>query len=283
MNAKTLLVTALALVLLAALGLHQWQLQQAIRELQATPKPVTADNAAGADEAAAKLRQAEASFNEARAQLQIAEQKLAAANARVSQLEQRMPQKEIGGLTRPTTRLGFSGRNFGQTEIDPDAPPPKRGWGPEQAAGPPDTMEAGDIATAWASHLPDGGAEWLKLEYERPVDIAEVRVRETHNPGAISKVTAFLANGNEVTLWEGVEPKSVAPVEMSFTIPDSVNAKSVKVYLDTTRVPGWNEIDAVQIIGRDGSQQWAKQATASSTYAEPSGVSRTSLRLTEQE
>jgi hypothetical protein len=135
-------------------------------------------------------------------------------------------------------------------------------------------MQSGDIFTAWAPREQDAGEEWLQLDYERSVDIAEVRVRETYNPGAISKVTAFLANGSEVTLWEGVEPKATAPVEMSFSIPQNVNAKSVKVYLDTTRVPGWNEIDAVQIIGRDGSQQWAKQATASSTYAEPRGASR---------
>jgi len=34
--------------------------------------------------------------------------------------------------------------------------------------------------------------------------------------------------------------------------------------LDTNRTPGWNEIDAVELIG--GGAQWAKQATASSTY-----------------
>jgi hypothetical protein len=268
MNAKRILVTALVLVILAILGLHQWQLQRAIQQLQAEAKPMAADNAAS-DEATTKLRQAEARFNEARTQLQIAEQKLAMANARLAQFEQRAPQIEMGGLTRPA-RLGFSGRDFVTADIDPNAPAPKRGWGPEQAIGEPDTMQSGDIPTAWASREPDGGEEWLKLDYENSVDIAEVRVRETHNPGAISKVTAFLANGSEVTLWEGVEPKSEAPVEMAFGVPQSISAKSVKVYLDTTRVPGWNEIDAVQLVGRDGSQQWAKQATASSTYAEPS-------------
>jgi hypothetical protein len=101
------------------------------------------------------------------------------------------------------------------------------------------------------------------------VDIAEVRVRETYNPGAVSKITAWLPNGSEVVLWEGVEPQAAAPVEMSFQVPAGVNARSVKVYLDTARVPGWNEIDAVELIGRDGSHQWAKQASASSTYAEP--------------
>ena len=55
---------------------------------------------------------------------------------------------------------------------------------------------------------------------------------------------------------------------MSFQVAAGVNARSVKVYLDTSRVPGWNEIDAVELIGRDGSRQWARQASASSTYAE---------------
>jgi hypothetical protein len=157
----------------------------------------------------------------------------------------------------------------GLAEPTPNIDRVKRAWGPEQAAGAPDTFEAGDISTAWASREQDAGEEWLKLDYENAVDVAEVRVRETHNPGAVSKITALLANGNEVVLWEGVEPAADAPVEMSFQIPSAVNAKSVKVYLDTARVPGWNEIDAVELIGRDGSRQWAKQSSASSTYAEP--------------
>src|SRR5207245_955698 len=115
----------------------------------------------------------------------------------------------------------------------------------------------------------DGGEEWLKLEYERPVDLVEVRVRESFNAGAIAKVTAFLPNGEEVTLWEGQEPPLQAPVDTSFPVNVAVRASSVKVYLDTRRVPGWNEIDAVELIGRDGSRQWATAATASSTYAQP--------------
>jgi hypothetical protein len=50
-----------------------------------------------------------------------------------------------------------------------------------------------------------------------------------------------------------------------------VLANSIKVYLDTARVPGWNEVDAVELIGKDGSRQWAKRASASSTYADLSG------------
>ena len=41
--------------------------------------------------------------------------------------------------------------------------------------------------------------------------------------------------------------------------------------LDTSRVPGWNEIDAVEIVGHDGSRQWASQAAASTSYADRRG------------
>jgi hypothetical protein len=51
-------------------------------------------------------------------------------------------------------------------------------------------------------------------------------------------------------------------------VPGGIVAQRVTVYLDTTRVTGWNEIDAVELVSRDGSRQWAKSASASSYYGE---------------
>jgi hypothetical protein len=274
MSAKRILGVLLLMAVLSGLALHQWQLQREIHRLNAVLS--SARQHEGADEAAAKLREAEVRFEEARAQLQIAERKLTDATARITALENqpRTPGPDMMITRRLGPRSGAMPANALVFEpVANAAPQPgvKRSWGPEQVVGEPDTLQAGDIPTAWAPLQQDGGEEWLKLDYETSVDIAEVRVRETHNPGAVSKITAFLANGSEVTIWEGVEPKSEPPVEMAFAVPNSINAKSVKVYLDTKRVPGWNEIDAVQLIGRDGSQQWAKQASASSTYAEQGG------------
>jgi len=146
----------------------------------------------------------------------------------------------------------------------------QRSWGPEQMVGPPNTQDAGDYATAWAPKASRGaGEEWIHLGYDNTVELAQINVRETYNPGAISKIAAVLPNGQETILWEGVEPASQAPVDMSFSLPAGVHANQVKVYLDRRRVPGWNEIDAVELIGRDGSRQWATSAMASSSYAEP--------------
>src|ERR1043166_232657 len=56
--------------------------------------------------------------------------------------------------------------------VEPTSPI-RRAWSPEQVIGAPDTMQAGDKVTAWASRSPDGGAEWLNVDYERQVQIAE--------------------------------------------------------------------------------------------------------------
>jgi hypothetical protein len=269
MKITSILLSALVVITLG-LTFNQWRLQRVVEQLlakQALPSG-SADGTEDATNADAKLRDAERRFNEARVQMELAQQQLAAANQQLAQLDSRRQLE--GRRSRPIATENSPRAATTDTDgLEGDiANPIKRSWGPEQAAGPPDTFTAGDIRTAWASLEQDAGEEWLKLDYERAVDIAEVRVRETHNPGAIAKVTAFLANGTEVTLWEGTEPPSQAPVEMSFQVPSKTIARSVKVYLDSKRVPGWNEIDAVAIIGRDGATQWASHVTASSTFAQ---------------
>ena len=146
----------------------------------------------------------------------------------------------------------------------------KRAWGPEQATGAPDTPNAGDIRTAWASKTPDGQPEWLDLEYATPVMPLAVLVYETYNPGALCRVTVFDTQGQEHEVWSGSDPTSddrqkgvsVVPFQMEYKIC------RVRIYLDSPKVKGWNEIDAVGLLGEDGMTQWAVRATASSTYAE---------------
>ncbi|MBM3473300.1 MAG: hypothetical protein FJX75_08545 [Armatimonadetes bacterium] len=156
--------------------------------------------------------------------------------------------------------------------IGPQVMPPvsdtRRAWSPEQATGPRDTLQGGDMQTAWASRTPDGQPEWLLLGYDKPVDIAEVRIWETYNPGAVTKVTAMLDDGTEVPLWEGDDPTTVTPGELLVTVEGNAQAKRVKVYIDSPTHPGWNEIDAVELVGKDGTRQWASGATASTSYAD---------------
>lgn len=152
------------------------------------------------------------------------------------------------------------------TETEPEARP--RSWGPEQATGKPDTPQAGDLPTTWASATQDNSDEWLLLEYKTPVWGRSVRVYETFNPGALVRITAFALDGSEVEVWS--RPRVVVRNEEAriarLPFKTRVLTNRIKIYLDSPAVPGWNEIDAVGLLGASGGAQWATSAHASSTY-----------------
>jgi hypothetical protein len=189
--------------------------------------------------------------------LEQTQQKLDEANERIAALEE-----SVDALSEAWNR-------FADEEAMKRKRASMRSWGPEQITGPPDTLVAGDRPTAWASLAADGGMEWLQADYAQPVEVAQVRVLENDNPGAVVKITGFLENGGEVVLWQGDEPRLPAPADQVFNVPAGYRVRSIRLHLDTAKVPGWNEIDAVELIGRDGTRQWATGASASSTYASP--------------
>jgi hypothetical protein len=145
-----------------------------------------------------------------------------------------------------------------------------RSWGPEQATGEPDTESAGDLRTAWASLGPDTQDEWLQLDYAQAIVPAAVIVHETFNPGALNRITITRADTEEVDVWKGDDPTPAGREKGVSIIPVSVETPTsrIRIHLDSKRVEGWNEIDAVGLIDHMGRTHWAVKATASSTYAE---------------
>ena len=124
------------------------------------------------------------------------------------------------------------------------------GWSPKQATGAPNVDKYSDDGHAWAPKTPDGGIEWLDLGYLKPVHAAEVRVRESMGSGAVIKVELFDEAGAAHTIWQGVDPtKDLNYLILKFK-PTEYMVKRVKVTLATNVVPGWNEIDAVQLVGK---------------------------------
>lgn len=152
-----------------------------------------------------------------------------------------------------------------------------RAWGPEQATGAPNSQGPGDLESAWASLTEDGRDEWLLLEYLNAVEPAQLRVFETFNPGAVVKITALDADDKESLLWEGTDPLRNGPPAgvAEFALNSAAATQRIKLYLASREVAGWNEIDAVELLAKDGSRQWAHLARASSTYAEPAPVATT--------
>ncbi len=157
---------------------------------------------------------------------------------------------------------------FGQTL---ESPPPgtKDAWAPKQATGKPDTLEAGDIVTAWASATPDGQEEWLLLEYTESVIPSAVHIYETYNPGAVIRICILDSKEKEVEVWRGIDPTPIGSGKGVSKIPITSDFKidKIKIYIDSANVTGWNEIDAVGLLDVAGEIQWAATATASTTFA----------------
>ena len=120
-----------------------------------------------------------------------------------------------------------------------------------QVTGAPNVDTYGDNGSAWVSKTQDAGIEWLDLRYPKPVYASEVRVRESYGSGAVVKVEVFDEQGVAHTAWAGNDPTT----ELNYLIVKfpKTNFKTgrVKVTLATNVVPGWNEIDAVQLVGTD--------------------------------
>lgn len=125
------------------------------------------------------------------------------------------------------------------------------GWSANQATGVPNVDKYADDGNAWTSKTPDGGIEWLDLKYPKPVHAEEIRVRESFGSGAVIKVEIFDEQGAPHTVWAGNDPTTDLNYLMVKFPKSAFKTDRVKVTLATNVVPGWNEIDAVQLIGTD--------------------------------
>ncbi len=130
-------------------------------------------------------------------------------------------------------------------------------WSAQQATGAPDTAVQSDSGTAWAAANADGeDLETLELTYEHPVKPSYVNIYESYNPGAVIRIEAYNEEEEEwSTLWEGedesVGESGAATVIFSpaLEVIDFATNK-LRITLDNGAVAGYNEIDAVELVGR---------------------------------
>jgi hypothetical protein len=124
-------------------------------------------------------------------------------------------------------------------------------WSANQATSAPNVDKYGDDGAAWTSKTPDGGIEWLDLKFPKPVYATEVRVRESFGSGAVIKVEVFDEQGVAHSVWQGNDPTTELNYLMVKFPKTTFKADRVKITLATNVVAGWNEIDAVQLVGGD--------------------------------
>jgi hypothetical protein len=121
-------------------------------------------------------------------------------------------------------------------------------WGSEQALGAPNTSNCADVATAWAPL--DGGSdlEFLHLGYSTPMYVTGVRIHETFESGFVVGVELVEPNGARHAIAVP-EDNTACPGWFEIVVPEtSYLVEGVVIYTSTN---GWEEIDAVELIGYD--------------------------------
>lgn len=125
-------------------------------------------------------------------------------------------------------------------------------WSAQQATGEPDALEGGDTPTAWAAAVADSEAESLVLAFDAPVIPAGIEIYESYNPGAIARIEVLDPNTDEwVVVWEGTAEtagEDTAVFSPALTAVDFAISQ-VRLTIDEPAIVGWNEIDAVKLIG----------------------------------
>ena len=126
-------------------------------------------------------------------------------------------------------------------------------YSPWQATGKPNCENYADDGRSWTSKDADKGIEWLRLKFEKPVNATEVRIRQNMGPGAVIKIDLIDTDGKSHTIWEGIDKTKYDPELISWFYAKfdktAYKTKEVKITLATNTIGGWNEIDAVQLIG----------------------------------
>ena len=119
-------------------------------------------------------------------------------------------------------------------------------WSAEQATGPPDTPECVDWPSAWAPSSAGTDPEWLELRYSRPVHATGVVIHETNQGGFVYQVDLIDSDGVYETVWSGEDP---TPCPGAFALTWERTDTLILGARIHTQAPGFEEIDAVELIG----------------------------------
>lgn len=139
-------------------------------------------------------------------------------------------------------------------------------WSAAQATGQPDTAECGDRVTAWASSASDG-TDWLEVTFAVPVYADSLLIYQTYNPDQVSLVELLTPEGEYVPVYEGTP--SAAGDSCPYTLPipldGDILAAGARITVDQSQLGiGWNEIDAVEIVGVPAAESGGGAVSGSS-------------------
>ena len=125
-------------------------------------------------------------------------------------------------------------------------------WAANQAVGEPDTSRCGDYQTAWATAGSDT-IETLVLTYTVSVQVTGVNIVQSFNPNQVIQVELVGSFNRAVTIYNEAPIQVDQPCPYTLLIPINKTEgffNKVRITVDQSVLGlGWNQIDAVELIG----------------------------------
>ena len=122
-------------------------------------------------------------------------------------------------------------------------------WSSAQATGEPELATCNSVTTNWAPL--DGGPEpeWLRLDFTTPVVATGARVFESgFESSFVQRVELMDVDGGVHIVWSGADPSACGE---TLQVDWSETPYLVDGLIVHTAVAGWEEIDAVELVGTD--------------------------------
>ncbi|GAB4133715.1 MAG: hypothetical protein OHK0045_21790 [Raineya sp.] len=144
----------------------------------------------------------------------------------------------------------------------------------EQALGKPNVFPAtGNSPAAWSPDLADNSIrqEYIQVGFAKAVPIKQVLVVESFNAGSIAEIYAFDTEGKANLLYKNpaVHPEGKGRL-FSLRIPQTpYQVASIKIVLQTDKVKGENQIDAIGISESDEEVVIAPKVVKNATQYKP--------------
>ncbi len=125
-----------------------------------------------------------------------------------------------------------------------------------QVLGRPNKLpQFGSSFCAWSpATRSDTLSEWIKVGYKMPIHVRQIVIAESLNEGTVEKIYLYDESDKGYKVYENHKTDTVATLGrmLHVFIPmTSYKVKAVKLVLNTTRIKGWNHIDAIGISSSD--------------------------------
>ncbi len=118
-----------------------------------------------------------------------------------------------------------------------------------QVIGKPNKLpQAESGATAWRPNQEDSGEEWIKVGFDVPITVSQIAIVQNYGAGCVIKIVLSDEQNpaQENTITVAQSPKNPLFV-YKLPKPTTFKVASLKLFLNTKKVSGWNEIDAIGI------------------------------------